>query len=62
MGHKRKKNIALPPRCKRMRRSARLQSAVSWLNQFSGKNVLRGYCKHYGDDTESQLNSRGGPS
>ena len=33
-----------------MKRSARLQSAVSWLKQFSGKNVLRGYCKHYGVD------------
>ena len=51
MGRKRKKkNRAFPPRCKRMKRSARLQSAVSWLKQFSGKNVLRGYCKHYGVD------------
>lgn len=33
-----------------MKRSARLQSAVSWLKQCSGKNVLRGYCKHYGVD------------
>ena len=33
-----------------MKRSARLQSAVSWLKQFSGRNVLRGYCKHYGVD------------
>ncbi|MCA9263015.1 MAG: hypothetical protein KDA60_04180 [Planctomycetales bacterium] len=51
MGRKRKKkNRALPPRCKRMKRQGRLQSAVSWLKQFSGKNVLRGYCKHYGVD------------
>ena len=50
MGRKRQKNKALPPRCKRMKRSARVQSAVSWLKQFSGKNVLRGYCKHYGVD------------
>jgi hypothetical protein len=33
-----------------MKRSARLQSAVSWLKQFGGKNVLRGYCRHYGVD------------
>ena len=33
-----------------MKRPARLQSAVSWLKQYSGKNVLRGYCKHYGVD------------
>lgn len=51
MGRKRKKkNQALPPRCKRMKPSARLQSAVSWLKQFSGKNVLRGYCTHCGVD------------
>jgi hypothetical protein len=51
MGRKRKKkNQALPPRCKRMKRPARLKSAASWLEQFSGKNVLRAYCKHYGVD------------
>ena len=44
MGRKRKKkNKALSPRCKRMKRPARLKSAVSWLEKFSGKNVLRGY-------------------
>ena len=37
----------LGPRRKRMTRSARMRAAVSWLKQFSGKNVLRGYCKHY---------------
>ena len=51
MGHKRKKkNKALSPRCKRMKRPARLQSAVSWLEKFSGENVLRGYCRHFGVD------------
>ncbi len=38
------------PRRKRMKRSARVQSAMSWLKQYSGKNVLRAYCKHYGVD------------
>mgnify|MGYP006969420567 CR=1 FL=1 len=38
------------PRAKRMKRSARLQSAVSWLKSFKGNNVLRGYCKHFGVD------------
>ena len=33
-----------------MTRSARTRSAVSWLKQYSGKNVLRGYCKSYGVD------------
>jgi hypothetical protein len=49
MGRKRKKK-QLGPRRKRMKRSARLQSARSWLKQYGGKNVLRGYCKHYGVD------------
>jgi hypothetical protein len=49
MGRKRKKK-PLPPRCKRMTRSARLQSAASWLKQYDGKNVLRGYCKHFAVD------------
>jgi len=49
MGRSRKrKHLGL--RCKRMKRPARLQSAVSWLKQYNGKNVLRGYCKHYGVD------------
>ena len=33
-----------------MNRSARVRSAVSWLKRFSGKNLIRGYCKHYGVD------------
>ena len=49
MGHKRKKK-QFGPRRKHMKRSARLQSVASWLKRFSGKNVLRGYCKHYGVD------------
>ena len=49
MGRKRKKKQP-DPRRKRIKRSARVRSAVSWLKQYSGKNVLRGYCKHYGVD------------
>jgi hypothetical protein len=48
MGRKRKKQLS--PRRKRMKRAGRLQSAVSWLKQFTGKNVLRGYCRHFGVD------------
>ena len=33
-----------------MKRPARLQSAVSWLRKFEGKNILRSYCKHFGVD------------
>ena len=50
MGRKRKKKRALSPRHKRMTRSARLQSAGSWLSNYDGNNVLRGYCRHYGVD------------
>ncbi|MCG8648841.1 MAG: hypothetical protein MI861_03360 [Pirellulales bacterium] len=50
MRRKRKKKRALPPRCKRMNRSGRLQSAVSWLQEYKGSNLLRGYCKHFGVD------------
>lgn len=50
MGRTRKKKKPLPPRRKRMKRTARLQSAVHWLKQYSGKNILRGYCKHFGVD------------
>ena len=50
MSRKRKKKRSLPPRCQRMNRSARLQSAVSWLKKYNGKNILRGYCKHFAVD------------
>ena len=33
-----------------MKRSARMQAAVSWLKRYSGKHVLKGYCRHYGVD------------
>ncbi len=49
MGRKGKKK-QLGPRRKRMKRQARVQSAVSWLKRYSGKNNLREYCKHYGVD------------
>ena len=48
---KRQKRMRIkPPRVKRMKRSARLQSAKNWLPKHEGKNVLKGYCKHYGVD------------
>ena len=49
MGRKRKDKHARL-REERMKRPARLQSAVSWLKTFDGENVLRGYCKHFGVD------------
>ena len=33
-----------------MKRAGRLQSAKKWLKEYTGKNILRGYRKHYGVD------------
>ena len=47
MGRKKK---PLPPRVKRMNRERRITAARSWLLSYTGKNILRGYCKHFGVD------------
>lgn len=47
MGRKKK---PLPPRIKRLNRTRRIASAQSWLRSYTGKNILRGYCKHFGVD------------
>lgn len=44
------KNNALPPRTKRMDRSARLQSARTWLKTYDGKNIAAGYRRHFAVD------------
>jgi hypothetical protein len=49
MARKRKNKHGVP-RAKRMKRCARLQSAVSWLRKFESNNVLRSYCKNFGVD------------
>jgi hypothetical protein len=41
---------ALPPRAKRMDRSARLQSARTWVKTYKGKNIAAGYRKHFAVD------------
>src|SRR6266852_2387561 len=41
---------ALPPRAKRMDRSARLQSARTWVKSYKGKNIAAGYRKHFAVD------------
>jgi hypothetical protein len=46
---KRKKQ-PLPPRVKRMNRRKRLQTAKNWIGSYEGKNLLRGYCKHFAVD------------
>ncbi len=45
-----KKNRALPPRVKRLKRPQRLQSAKTWITTFTGKNLLRGYCRRFAVD------------
>jgi hypothetical protein len=49
MAKKRNKPI---PRRKRMNRASRLQSAKStqWVEKYTGKNIVRGYCKCYAVD------------
>jgi hypothetical protein len=47
---RRKKNRNLGPRCKRMRRPARLQVAVKWRSGYGGKDIVRGYARWFGVD------------
>jgi hypothetical protein len=47
---RKKKKGALPPRAKRMDRSARLQSARVWLKTYNGKNIAAGYRRHFAVD------------
>ena len=49
---KRKKQVSQGPRHKRMNRPARLQSARTWLACYHGKNVIKGYGKHFAVDRE----------
>lgn len=46
----RKKKKPLPPKVKRMKQEGRIASARTWLASYSGKNILRGYCVHFGVD------------
>jgi hypothetical protein len=38
-----------------MNRKSRLQSALKWLAQYPGKNILRGYRKHFAVDFECAI-------
>ncbi len=44
---KRKRKKPNTPRCWRMTRSGRLQSARHWIPTYPGKDIVRGYAKHY---------------
>ncbi|HBV97645.1 MAG: hypothetical protein JL50_03620 [Peptococcaceae bacterium BICA1-7] len=45
-----RKNNSSVPRHKRMKRPARLQAAKHWLPLYTGKNIVRGYAKHFAVD------------
>lgn len=45
-----RKNSSSIPRHKRMKRTARLQAARHWLSAYTGKNIVRGYAKHFAVD------------
>lgn len=36
------------PRHKRLNRTRRLQASEKWLQKYTGKNIVRGYSKHFG--------------
>ncbi|MGE6574218.1 hypothetical protein [Paenibacillus xylanexedens] len=38
------------PRHKRLNREGRLRAAKSWLRTYNGKNIVRGYSKHFAID------------
>jgi hypothetical protein len=42
-----KKKKPLPPRHKRMNRQSRLQAARHWISKYEGKNIVRGYWRHF---------------
>ena len=46
-----RKRKPLPPRHKRLTRQRRLQAAITWLRSYPGKNIPRGYRKHFGVDS-----------
>ena len=47
---KKKKNHNSTPRRKRINREARLAKAFKWLNEYEGKNIIKGYAKWFGVD------------
>ena len=45
------KHKPLSPRHKRLTRQGRLQAAKTWLRSYPGKNIARGYRRHFGVDS-----------
>ncbi|PYS54587.1 MAG: hypothetical protein DMG13_07660 [Acidobacteria bacterium] len=54
-----RKHKPLPPRHTRLRRSGRLQAAKAWMASYSGKNIVRGYRKHFAVDSICALRELG---
>ena len=50
LSKRQKRKRVKPPRVKRMKRAGRLQAAKKFLATFQGKNIFKGYCKHFGLD------------
>jgi len=46
---KKKKNSSLP-RHKRLKKESRLQAAICWIPKYDGKNLGKGYSKHFAVD------------
>ncbi|NMA48886.1 MAG: hypothetical protein GX947_03845 [Tissierellia bacterium] len=44
------KNRSNTPRHKRLNRVSRLQAAKHWIPKYEGKNIVKGYSKHFGVD------------
>ena len=45
-----KKNNSSIPRHKRLKRKSRLQAAICWIPKYDGKNLVKGYSKHFAVD------------
>jgi hypothetical protein len=50
-----RKHKPLPPRHKRLNRQGRMRAAKAWLRSYPGKNIARGYRKHFGVDSRCAI-------
>lgn len=44
------------PKRKRLKKQARLNSAMSWIEKYDGNNIIAGYAKWFGVDKISAIN------
>lgn len=45
-----KKQNSGVPKHKRLKRNSRLEAAKAWITEYSGKNLVKGYSKHFAVD------------